>query len=511
MKKLLKTDLLFTAKDNQIQEGFVLIDGNKIVKVGVISELARYTDDDTEVIDLYGKVVSPGFVDNHVFFTGYIWQRIGFDASSVESEEELIGRIQTAAQELPENAVILGHGLNNELEFSNENLNSLYPEQPVIVFNEAREWCYMNHAAEEKYHFTGEECWAEKCWRLFKDILSDKAFAKVQYLEFQNLLASKGITAIKEIGFDDYYGFAQVLKVLEDEKMLKHRVNLVSQPVGEDADFAYGQRCRKLFDGDQVRFMGYNIMIDGDIESGDGDLLDEYLNHPGMHCGMDIDYESIEKNVMEADRQGFRCALHAEGDAAVRHCIDMFEKCRVENGDRNARHAIVDMELIDPKDRKRLKALNISAIQYIQIMNCYGSRENYWDKEILSEERQKTIWAYKSILEDKGRLCFGTDLPLDVPDIPLSIKYGAFRRFPDGTPEGGYHPEEALTPAQILTCWSKNGQEANFEEDRLGTIEEGKLADIAVIDTDVFSGTLSEVEKAEVCMTIYNGEIVYRK
>ena len=127
MKKLLKTDLLFTAKDNQIQEGFVLIDGNKIVKVGVISELARYTDDDTEVIDLYGKVVSPGFVDNHVFFTGYIWQRIGFDASSVESEEELIGRIQTAAQELPENAVILGHGLNNELEFSNENLNSLYP------------------------------------------------------------------------------------------------------------------------------------------------------------------------------------------------------------------------------------------------------------------------------------------------------------------------------------------------------------------------------------------------
>lgn len=511
MKKLLKTDLLFTAKDNQIQEGFVLIDGNKIVKVGANSELARYIDDDTEVINLYGKVVSPGFVDNHVFFTGYIWQRIGFDASSVESEEELIGRIQTVAQELPENAVILGHGLNNELEFSNENLNSLYPKQPVIVFNEAREWCYMNHAAEEKYQFTGDECWAEKCWRLFKDILSDKAFAKAQYLEFQDLLASKGITAIKEIGFDDYYGFAPVLKELEDDKMLNHRVNLVSQPVGEDADFAYGQRCRELFDGDQVRFMGYNIMIDGDIESGDGDLLDEYLNHPGMHCGMDIDYESIEKTVIEADRQGFRCALHAEGDAAVRHCIDMFEKCRAENGDRDARHAIVDMELIDPKDRKRLKALNISAIQYIQIMNCYGSRENYWDKDILSEERQKSIWAYKSMLEDEGRLCFGTDLPLDVPDIPLSVRFGTFRKFPDGTPEGGYHPEEALTPAQILTCWSKNGQEANFEENRLGTIEEGKLADIAVIDTDIFSCTLSEVEKAEVCMTIYNGEIVYKK
>ena len=69
MKKLLKTDLLFTAKDNQIQEGFVLIDGNKIVKVGVISELARYTDDDTEVIDLYGKVVSPGISGRELALT----------------------------------------------------------------------------------------------------------------------------------------------------------------------------------------------------------------------------------------------------------------------------------------------------------------------------------------------------------------------------------------------------------------------------------------------------------
>ncbi|MDD6435675.1 MAG: amidohydrolase family protein [Clostridiales bacterium] len=511
MKKLLKTDLLFTAADDKIREGFVLIEGNRIAKVGEIAELSEYVDSNTEVLDFYGKVVTPGFVDNHVFFTGYIWERIGFDASAIEDEEGLIERIVIEAGELPDGRAILGHGLRGDLEFPGEKLNSLFPDRPVMVFNEAREWCFMNRAAEEKYHFSGEECWAEKCWILFKEILSDKDFAKAQYLEFQDLLASKGITGIKEIGFDDYYGFTKVLKELEDENALKHRVNLVSQPVGKDADFSYGQSCRELFDGDQVRFMGFNIMVDGDIESGDGDLLDEYKNNTGMHCGMDIDYDAIEKTVLEADRQGFRCALHAEGDAAVRRCIDIYEKCRLKNGDRDARHAIVDMELIDPKDRKRLSELNISAIQYIQIMNCYGSRENYWDEKILSVERQKTIWAYKSILEDECRLCFGTDLPLDVPDIPLSIKFGVFRRFPDGTPEGGYHSEEALTPGQVLICWSKNGQEANFEEDRLGTLEEGKLADIAVIDTNVFSCTLSELEKAEVCMTIYNGEIVYTK
>ena len=133
------------------------------------------------------------------------------------------------------------------------------------------------------------------------------------------------------------------------------------------------------------------------------------------------------------------------------------------------------------------------------------------DDDILLKDRQKTIWAYQSLLKDKGRLCFGTDLPLDIPDIPMSIKFGTFRVFPDGTPDGGYHMDEALTPGEILTCWSKNGQEANFEEKRLGTLEEGKLADIAVIDTNVFKAGLKEIEKAEVCMTIYNGEIVYKK
>ena len=298
---------------------------------------------------------------------------------------------------------------------------------------------------------------------------------------------------------------------MENEKRLKHRVNLVSQPVRASADFAYGKMCNQMFDGEEVRFMGYNIMVDGDIESGDGDLLDEYLTNPGVHCGMEINYDDIEDTVLEADKQGFRCALHAEGDAAVRRSIDIFEKCREINGERDARHAIVDMEMIDPIDRKRLAELNLSAIQYIQIMNCYGSRDNYWDEDILSKDRQKTIWAYHSLLIDKGRLCFGTDLPLDIPDIPMSIKFGTFRVFPDGTPDGGYHMDEALTPGEILTCWSKNGQEANFEEKRLGTLEEGKLADIAVIDTNVFKAGLKEIEKAEVCMTIYNGEIVYKK
>ncbi len=512
MDIILKTNLLFTAVDEEVREGFVAIRGNKIAKTGTLDEIEQYIEEDTKVYDLTGQVVAPGFVDNHVFFTGYMWQRLGFDASGADSEDEVIDRITEAAAGMPAGAAVLGHGLKDGLEFASDRLNELFPERPVAVFADSREYCFMNRAAQERYGFSGDACWAEQCFRLFEEILRDKDYSREQYGAFQELLASKGITSIKEIGFDSYSGFADVLKSLEDEGKLTHRINLVSQPVAGDADFEYGEKCRKMFDGEKLRFMGYNIMVDGDIESGDGDLLDGYKDRPGVCCGMDIDYMALEKTVLEADKRGFRCALHAEGDSAVRKSIDIFEKCREVNGARDARHALVDVELIDPADRKRLKELDISAIEYIQIMNCYGSYEEYWDTDILSEERAKNIWAYKSTLEDGARLCFGTDLPLDVPDIPLSMRCGVYRLFPgDDTPEGGYHREEALTPAQILTCWSKNGQAANFEECRLGTLEEGKLADIAVLDTDVFHCGLEELKKAEVSMTIFDGRIVYKK
>ena len=97
MRKILKTDLLFTGLEKEPKEGFVLIENNRIVKVGNISELEQSVLKDAEVLDLYGKVVSPGFVDNHVFFTGYIWQRIGFDASLVNSEKDLLELVEREA------------------------------------------------------------------------------------------------------------------------------------------------------------------------------------------------------------------------------------------------------------------------------------------------------------------------------------------------------------------------------------------------------------------------------
>lgn len=510
---IIRSDLIFTGRTrDEVIDGFIAVEGNRICCVEEGVNFEKYTGEHTRVLDLTGKVVSPGFVDNHVFFMGYIWERVGVDVSNAENEKELLHILKEYEMSLKPDAPMLAHGLMEEAEIDRNILDKEFPDRAVVVFRESREDCCMNQRAKDRFGFDEDSCYAESCYKMFRELVGDKEYAKEQYMNFQRMLAKQGITSIKEIGFDDYYGFTDVLKELEDNDELIHRVNLVSQPVEKGVDFEYGQAMKEKFGGEFVKFMGYNIMVDGDIESYGGDILDKYPDEErAAEDFEEPDYEGLEQAVLEADKKGFRCALHAEGDNAVRKVIDIFEKCRRENGTRDARHAVIDMELIDRKDIERLKSNGITAINYIQIMNCYPEYENYYGLKYFSADRQKTIWPYRSLLDSDVTLCWGTDLPLDIPDIPLSVYFASERRFPDGEPQEGYNTEEAITPGEVLTGWTYNGQKANFEEDRLGTLERGKLADIAVLNRNIFKERGERLKETKVCMTICDGKIVYEE
>lgn len=510
---IIRSDLIFTGRTkDEIIDGFLAVDGSQICCVEEGLDFKKYTGEHTKVLDMTGKVVTPGFVDNHVFFMGYMWERVGLDVSHVGNEQELLNALKEYEVLLKIDAPMLAHGLSEDTEISKDILEEVFPDRAAVVFRESREECCMNQKARERFGFDEESCYAESCYRMFRELAGDQEYAKEQYMNFQKMLARQGVTSIKEIGFDDYYGFTDVLKELEEEGSLQHRVNLVSQPVGKGVDLEYGQAMKEKFGGDFVKFMGYNIMVDGDIESYGGDILDRYPDEErAAEDFEEPDYKGLEQAVLEADKKGFRCALHAEGDKAVRKVIDIFEKCREENGVRDARHVIIDMELIDREDIGRLKSNGITAINYVQIMNCYPQYENYYGLKYFSEERQKTIWPYRSLLDSGVTLCWGTDLPLDVPDIPMSVCFASERRFPDGEPEGGYNAQEAITPGEVLAGWTYNGQKANFDEDRLGTLEKGKLADIAVLNRNIFKEHGDRLKETKVCMTICDGKIVYQE
>lgn len=431
---VLRSKCIFDAVSMETFEGAVVICENKIAAVLKGSNGDEYVGTETKIYELKNQTICPGFLDNHVFFTGHVWGSLG---NSTEGAEE---------------------------------------QSPKM-----------------------------------KKMFEDEKFMEEAYMKFSNLLASRGVTAIKEIGFDDYSGFTETLQKLEQEGKLMHRVNLVYQPVDAPIDYEYGAQCKAKMTGPFLRFMGYNIMVDGVIADHDGDMLDEYKDTPGVNCAMEIPYDDIEEMVLGADRRGLRCALHAEGDRAVRKSIDIYEKCRQVNGDRDARHVITDLEMAAPDDIKRMAELGITASNYFQIMELTPSMDELYVEKMCGAEKLDRIWAYKRMAEAGVNICTGTDMPLDIPNVPVSIYYASGRHFPDGSPAEGFQKEQGLSVAEVLRAWCYGGQYANFREAELGTLEQGKLADIAVFDRNIFETSMDDIRDAEVVLTICDGKVVYRQ
>lgn len=511
--KILVSNNIFTALDDKVTSGAVVIEGSKITAVTTKEEALKYKGEDTEVYELGNQLVCPGFVDNHVFFTGYVWSHIGADLSGAKTKKEAAEILAEYAKNIPEGRSVFGHGLAAEVARNDESEEalSILGDVPAVGFTEGRDGCIMNQAAKDRFGFDGSEVYAEICWKVFDEFLRDEEFITAEYEKFSNLLAKQGITGIKEIGFDRYSGFTKILKRMEDRGELKHRVNLVSQPVGYDMDYEYAKECQELFTGDFIQFMGYNVMVDGEIAANNADVIDEYKNLPGSRGEQEIDYQALEEMTVKADALGLRCALHAEGDGAVRKTIDIYEKCREVNGVRDSRHIITDLEMVRTEDLKRMAKLGITACNYVQIIDCLGDYEDFYGYDNVGREGVKNYWPYKRMFENGVHVACGTDLPLTIPDIPLSAYLTVNRTFTSGKPEGGINKECALTVDQILAAWTREGQYANFKEKVLGTLEAGKLADIAVIDQNLFEMEPEMLKEAKVSMTICDGKIVYQR
>lgn len=511
--KILISDHIFTGIGDRPVSGAVVITDHKITAVTTKEEALKLRDRDTIVYELGDQLVCPGFVDNHVFFTGFVWSHLGADLSGAGSKKDAAEILAQYAKELPKGKSVFGHGLPAAVLESEEDMDEAlrdFGDTAVIGFAEGRDGCMMNQAAREKYGFDEREVYAEVCWRVFDEYLREEEFILQEYEKFSDLLASRGVTSIKEIGFDRYSGFTKLLSRMEKEGKLKHRVNLVSQPVGYGMDYSYAKECQELFTGNFIQFMGYNVMVDGEIASNNADVIDAYCNLPGSHGEQEIDYQALEEMTVRADALGLRCALHAEGDGAVRRTIDIFEKCRKVNGERDSRHIITDLEMVRTEDLKRMAELGITACNYVQILDCLGDYEEFYGYDCVGENGIRNYWPYQRMFENGVHAVCGTDLPLTVPDIPLSAYLTVNRTFPDGRPEGGMNRECALTVDQILKAWTREGQYANFKEEVLGTLEPGKLADLAVIDQNLFEMEPEKLKEAKVSMTICNGNVVYQ-
>ncbi|WHY01315.1 amidohydrolase family protein [Neobacillus sp. DY30] len=502
------SNVIFSGLDEKTFAGYIAIKDNKIAAVGKQNEKDQWIGPETKVYELGNQLVMPGIHDNHVFFTGYMSMNRGVDLSKVSSVDEATTLLIQHSMTLGPKENVYGFGWDKEsLGCIPEQhlLDEIFPNTPVFAINRTKSWCWMNQKAIEKYKFTPDQCSAEDRAALLKDMLQEREEVKQEFLDFCQLLAARGVTSIKDIGFDRYE-LLSILTELADEGKLPLRVHFALEPVMEPLNIKVGKSYQKRYQDDFLRFQGFKIMVDGVVADHTGDMLEPYADMPDVKNLRSVNYEKIETWVLEADRNGLKCCLTAEGDAAIRQAVTFLEKCREVNGKRDARHSISDLEYPHPSDLKRMGENEIFAEIYAQILLLNPSYEESYMAAVVGKEKEKHFYDYRAMLEAGISITAGTDLPLFITSVPDSIYATAMRLFPDGSP---WYPELGLPIAEILKAWTINGARHNFMEDKTGTIEVGKYADIAVFDRNLFESSASEIRNAKVVLTVMNGDIVH--
>ena len=508
---VIQTKHLFDGITDATYEGYLCLQGKQIIKVGKGKISPGLKEKAEKFLEFDKELVMPGIVDTHTFFTGYTVFHLGADFSKVRTNGEGKDVLKTYAKKKIPCNVLFGHGWNpdqwNKAD-GEQMLEKEFPNQPVIIFANDRGSCMMNEKAREVYQFTSDSCYPESYFRIMKEYLNDREFISKELNDYATLLNSRGVTTVKEMGFDDFYGFTDYLKEIEDSENLHLRFFFMSQPVGEPMNLPYAKRMMKQFTGDKIRFSGFNRMTDGTIADYHAELKTPYENRDFV-CDQNIPWDEIEKDVLAADKEGFRWSLHAQGDGAVGKVAQIYNKCKMEHGKLVNRHSLTDMEFTAPEDLEKLGEMGVSAELYFQIMSLDpGSvlKENI--KRTIGMERGKNYWNRRK-MEDSGmNLCGATDLPLMITNVPESIYYSC-GGYLDGVDEP-FQTENTLSAVEILKAWTIGGQKNLGMEEKLGTLEEGKIADIAIFDRDLTTEDPKTVKDASVVLTILEGNIVYQ-
>lgn len=515
---VLTSKSVFTGTGDLPFEGFVAVRGNRIEAVGTKCEVASYLTQADEVVDLGDRTVMPGLIDVHTFYTGWALRTLGSDLSGVADAKEAVSLLRAWKDDHPDCAAAFGHNLPETLASDAENANTAavfdecFGDIPVVCFTPGAEICVLNAAASARYGFTPQACYAEKIWRMMGDFLALPE-VRVGYSDYMSMLNERGVTAIKEMAFDDYYGFADEMARREESGELTVRVSMMSQPVGAGANLAYAREARERFRGPFVRFSGFNRMTDRGVWAGLAEMIDPYedtadAGAAGKTVVEEPEWDLIENELRAIDADGFRYSLHCQGDGAVRRTVELYASLpRDEHGRMLRRHAITDLENSDPTDLVEFGKLGGICEVYPQILTL-DRREDCLSmmRRQIGETRLLHSWNRRG-MEDSGcTVCCGTDLPLLIPSLGESIYSACGGFFADGLP---VNEVNALTLVELLRAWTAGGAYDLMREDELGTLEVGKLADICVLDRDVFDLDYRDARDLAVDMTMSDGQIVF--
>lgn len=534
---VLKSSAIFTGTDKGLISGGVAISENRIVAVEEGDGINRWVGEGTLVKDFGNKMIQPGFIDAHMHYLVGAISASDFmctEISESTSEEECVEMIKQYADAHPEEKRIRGIGWfpanwNDSPLPTKESLDKAIPDRPVYLICADVHTFWMNSMALKEAGITpdmklksgevGVDEKGELNGLLFEPEAFEPAMAKVMEFPEENIkdihrnflryLAQYGITSVSDMSSDDYTEITMknysVMKNMEEE--LTSRIHLYTRLVGY-TDFSVTKDWQKKFCSEKVRIAGVKGFVDGVTSTYTGYLLEPYTDRPDT-CGEGVPIEpkeGMQASIIAANAVGLPVRLHCIGDAAVRMALDMYEESNKVNENLGFHNTVEHIESIHPDDIPRFAKLNV-----IPSMQPYHLTLDVNEKVVrIGKERCRWEWPHRALLDEQAVLAFGTDYPV-VEVNPFPNIYAAITRKDDEGIPTGQNPEECITLEEALKAYTVSAANAYGRTSDLGTLESGKLADIVVVDRNLFESTEEEIRDAFVECTIMNGKVVYTK
>ena len=534
---VLKSNVIYTATADEVISGGVAVKDNKIVAVGSEADIAQYIGEETVVKEYGDKLIMPGFIDDHLHvMMGAMIHSNDINLEGTKSAEECVEKVRAFLDKNPDAGLVLAMGWMisawDKHEWpTKEMLDEISTEIPICLSTADGWFVWVNSKALELFGYTKESVSDEFSQYVKKDkdgeltgilysiggnpanymtLDIDREVAEGMVESSLEVYSKYGITAAGDLSnervIDREPEAFEIYRDMEQQGRLNVRM-YVYPAIDNDLEFKRAKELREQYKDGYVIMPGLKAYQDGVIDGYTGVLVEPYIHdkdNPEFNAEPIYTQERLNELVTAANKEGFPVRIHCTGDGSTRMSLNSFEASMKANGKHGLRNAVEHVELLHEDDYQRFVDLDVFAgKQPSHLLLC---TEDFM-LDTVGTERWAHSMPLKSLFDAGIKVPFSTDFPIVEVNPFLTIYAAMTRSTTDGELITG--ADEAVDIWQALYASTYLGAYALCCEDKLGSLEPGKLADIAVIDGRVFDETPEEILKREAVLTMMDGRIVY--
>jgi predicted amidohydrolase YtcJ len=506
----------------------VAIIGDRIVAVGPAAEIDQWRGSATRIIDGGGRLLLPGFNDSHVHFASGGQQLDSVDLRDSASQKEFRDRISARASKFP-NEWMTGGDWDDQRWTpaklpSKELIDSVTLKTPVFVNRYDGHMALANSVALKLAGVTkatkappGGEIVRDANGEptgILKDAAMDLVYSKIPALSRERLTrairramahaARLGVTSVQDMA--PAYADVSVYSELGEKGELTTRIYVAPHMSGWEDQAKIG--IRHAFGTPYLRMGATKAFADGSLGSTTAYFFKPYLDAPntrGLLAEDMIPLTKMRDRLMGLDSAGMQACVHAIGDEAISTVLDLFQEVVNKNGPKDRRFRVEHAQHMAEKDFDRFRSLDVIA----SMQPYHAIDDGRWAEKRIGPERVKLTYAFRTFLNHKVRLAFGTDWSVAPLNPMLTIYAAVTRATLDGKNPDGWVPEQKLKVDEAVQAYTMGSAYAEFQDKEKGSITPGKLADMVLLSDDIFSIKPEAIKDVTVELTMVGGKVVY--